>query len=1156
MAIKMISGPIANSHTLSAAYTDFSGTAMGEVAGAAWNFTAAAAANISGGPMLAAAPAAGGFSFNVATGQNASGVIQTAGDQPDANWTVTNADNYQHAPTAYTVAPGEADWYSGWIANGPNSSWIAADPGTNVNGAMTFTLNFDLTGFNPADATLVGGEVAADDAAVIYLNGHEIGSTPYPGWTSFSALSSGAGDFVAGVNTLVIQITNNDNNLEGARLQGTIVDTTLSGPPPPVHWANAVNGNFTTAADWTGGVVPGADNEAILDPSGAAFTVTSSADQTVYSVQTAANATLDVTGGDFKASAGSGSGADAGVILVGSGATFTLGSGATLTDSGSIHVSGTFDVGAGTVDLSTGALSNLSSGELSGGTFLVSAGGVLQLPDNAPVTTLNASVELYGSSALIQSFDTSTSTEVSLQESLASIGAAGTLDLQGGFTWTSAGTLTNAGTLDLGGVPVGPSGLDVFTTASLVNTGLIDGYSNIYAAVTNTGTIMETTKLIGDVTNGEAGDTTALIKTYGDLELRSGGAIANFGTIVGGDFNEDGQGAVIWLEAGGTVTNLGTVTTQSATAGNAGVWLQNGGEVVNGSASDSSALILGRRFAASLTAAGTVDNWGILEGYAGPSVQFGSAGDLLIAEAGSDFIGAVDGGGGTLDLAGGAGTINGLGGAAIVTGSVSATVYGFGSYDLASGGTWTLAGADTVTAGHTLSIAGGAVDTGTLTNHGTVNQTGIVTVSGGSIVNASGGVWNLANGVAPTGGTVSFTNAGTLAKSNSALDHVGVDFANTGTVNIAAGTLDFLGPVNTFAGTVGGAGTLELGAPSAVSATTLTKGMKLTVAGLNLVGAATTVTLGGALKFAGAFTDSNATLALAGNTLRLSGSAGFGSKIGAAPAVITGPGTLTTAGATAIVGRLTLSGGALFDNLGTVTDGGAVTLADASIVNSAGAVFDIVGDQKIALAAGDTGLITNTGTLELTGAAGLSDIAVEVKSNGLIVVAGGTLEFSGEVLGVGAVQISSGTAEFDSLFGQNVSFTGASGELELHKSQLYGGTVTGFSTTGADSLDLADITFVSGSMSATYSGTATGGVLTVSDGKHTAHIHLAGDYLNSTFTLSQDASGRTMVTDPAAAAPSATPLVSAMAAFAPPAALSATSSVQAQPPPTLLATPS
>ena len=66
--------------------------------------------------------------------------------------------------------------------------------------------------------------------------------------------------------------------------------------------------------------------------------------------------------------------------------------------------------------------------------------------------------------------------------------------------------------------------------------------------------------------------------------------------------------------------------------------------------------------------------------------------------------------------------------------------------------------------------------------------------------------------------------------------------------------------------------------------------------------------------------------------------------------------------------------------------------------------------------------------------------------------------------------------------------------------------MTGFSTTGGTTLDLRDIGFT-GPGEATFAGTATSGVLAVSDGVHTAHIRLVEDYLGSTFVASRDGHG-------------------------------------------------
>ena len=95
--------------------------------------------------------------------------------------------------------------------------------------------------------------------------------------------------------------------------------------------------------------------------------------------------------------------------------------------------------------------------------------------------------------------------------------------------------------------------------------------------------------------------------------------------------------------------------------------------------------------------------------------------------------------------------------------------------------------------------------------------------------------------------------------------------------------------------------------------------------------------------------------------------------------------------------------------------------------------------------------------------------------------------------------------------------------------------IIGFSKTGTTSFDLLDIGFVSAS-EATYSGTKTGGVLSVTDGTHTAHITMVGNYLSSAWVASSDGHGGVSVVDPPAQAPavqSTAAFASVMASMAP-----------------------
>ena len=162
-------------------------------------------------------------------------------------------------------------------------------------------------------------------------------------------------------------------------------------------------------------------------------------------------------------------------------------------------------------------------------------------------------------------------------------------------------------------------------------------------------------------------------------------------------------------------------------------------------------------------------------------------------------------------------------------------------------------------------------------------------------------------------------------------------------------------------------------------------------------------------------------------------------------------------------------------------------------------------------------------------------------NTGTLTVLAGTLTLSGAVTGTGSLDIQGGTANFRSTFSQDVTFGGASGVLELAKSQAYTGQITGFSLTGATELDLGDIHFAAGTTTATFvdGGSGTGGILTVTDGTHTAHIALVGDYTASTFEFSADGHGGTFVADPPKAAASSVkpanvlPMINAMAGVGP-----------------------
>jgi hypothetical protein len=213
--------------------------------------------------------------------------------------------------------------------------------------------------------------------------------------------------------------------------------------------------------------------------------------------------------------------------------------------------------------------------------------------------------------------------------------------------------------------------------------------------------------------------------------------------------------------------------------------------------------------------------------------------------------------------------------------------------------------------------------------------------------------------------------------------------------------------------------------------------------------------------------------------------------VAAGGATLTGVGTLTMTDSTTNRIQGATASATLTNVDNRIVGAGLLGAGNMILINEAAGLIN--GNDSKALII-DTGAnsIVNNGFIEATGAGG-----VTVKS---------------AVVGTGSVQVTAGTLSFASSFSQNVVF-GAAGVLELADSETYAGSISGFSKTGHTSLDLLDIGFVS-STEATFSGNKSGGVLTVTDGAHTAHISLKGNYLSSTWVASSDGHGGTTVIDP------------------------------------------
>jgi len=114
-----------------------------------------------------------------------------------------------------------------------------------------------------------------------------------------------------------------------------------------------------------------------------------------------------------------------------------------------------------------------------------------------------------------------------------------------------------------------------------------------------------------------------------------------------------------------------------------------------------------------------------------------------------------------------------------------------------------------------------------------------------------------------------------------------------------------------------------------------------------------------------------------------------------------------------------------------------------------------------------------------------------------------------------AVTVPNGAVvEIKDASSQTVTFAGAAGTLKLDDAIAFTGQILGL--TGSDSLDLADVSY-GANTTATFLGNTNGGILTVTEGAHTAKIALVGNYLSSTWDLSSDGHGGTSVVDPVSA---------------------------------------
>ncbi len=769
-------------------------------------------------------------------------------------------------------------------------------------------------------------------------------------------------------------------------------------------------------------------------------------------------------------------------------------------------------------------------------------------------------------------------------DTTASIYGAGGVFIIGG-----AGTVTNFATI--GGlsslIGVGLLGGGQLTSGSDTDTkALIQGYTGV-AALSGAATVHNYGRIQGAVgsgmgtlsfaagvylgagglvTNGDASDTAATIQGASGLFNKAGAAtVANFGTISDIGLLGDVVGAGVVLEGGGAVTNgavgdagalisgrfvgvlisgaVGSVTNLGVIKGGAGIGtgveIMDSGVLINGASNATGALISGRSGAVVQgSVLSTVVNYGTivgLNGYgAGLNIGKGvlaNGSETVTTALISGFVGVAAQGPAVLNNFGtikgavvaGQGVSLGVTGERLVNGSATdakALITGSLGVEVAAGATATNFGTIEGVGVHSVLLddatsklyaeagsvfkgqieaAMGFVDfvSGVSTISG-IDSAGII--AGPGTMALLGGASVFQPGVSVTVAHVTVAGVHASAEFGTSLSYAGTWVQTGGTLTVDSSyQASFTGVGDAFTGTIAGAGKVVFaGGSDTLKAVTLS----VATAVINTA----TVTLSGLVTIAGTLTATTTDLIVASTGATLAGG---------------GTLTLTNKSTNRLYGATPT---ALLTNNDKIT--GAGQLGSGMMTLSNGAAGVINANNTVALII-DTGAaaITNAGLIEATSSGGLV-IQSAVKNTGTLAALGGNLTVNANVTGSGSVRIGSGTADFEGVFSEAVTF-GATGQLTLAHSTGYNGTISGFSQAGTNSIDLKAIAFATAKVS--FSGTAASGTVTITDGSHTAHIKLSGDYTASTFVLADDGGGGTLVHDPAKAKMHASPPVFAQA---------------------------
>jgi hypothetical protein len=589
----------------------------------------------------------------------------------------------------------------------------------------------------------------------------------------------------------------------------------------------------------------------------------------------------------------------------------------TFTNQGSIVATASANINLGAIP----TLTNLAGTTLSGGSYEADAGSTLQLVNNAVVTTDAAKIILSGAGSVIESENTGTSQEVTIDQTLANIASTGTLELLAERNFSAAGAFTDSGLLQLGGGTFAAS-----SGLSVASTGALGGFGTVTGAVADAGSVAASGGTLV-LAGGASGSGTLSAASNAVLDLLGGAALTEALTGAGtlqldsGTYTLGGNTvgmAAVNIDAGATLSGFGTI---AGTINDEGT-LNVTGALVGGTIS--------------------MGNGGVFTSPTGTLSGVNLQGPLTLNGGGltltgtDNFAGAGGVGGGAISLTG---SYSYLDLAGSLAGATTINLTGYESELIVADG----AQLGTVTVNVTGEAARLFLSDSQTLNHGTLN------------IGNGAGYADLAFIEDDTGNGASIT-LGSQFTTNLAAPYAGFELENANDVLVNAGTI-----------TAASSGYVYLGEnPS--EGTLVNSGTILVSNGTTLVLDTAAATSSGTISVSG--TDSM--LLLGGNF----GAASLLPSVSDNGGTVEIAGTLTNTGTLSIgngtaLGALTLSEGTISG--GTISDGGN------GLVSTYGTLSGVTYEGALTLG-GTYSVLSLVGTDDFTGAQGSGAGAINVTS--------------------------------------------------------------------------------------------------------------------------------------------------------------------------------